>query len=76
MGTHRSRESLRLTNGGQSASGASRSKIPGFEHAYRRRTNPSRPQMRASTSEALWPPNPNELLIATSTFACRATFGT
>lgn len=31
---------------------------------------------RASTSEALWPPNPKLLLIATSTFASRATLGT
>jgi hypothetical protein len=25
---------------------------------------------------ALWPPKPKELLIAASTFACRASFGT
>ena len=33
-------------------------------------------QTRARTSEALWPPNPKLLLIATSTFASRATLGT
>jgi hypothetical protein len=30
---------------------------------------------RASTSDALWPPKPKLLLMATSTFASRATFG-
>ena len=30
---------------------------------------------RPTTSDALWPPNPKLLLIATSTFASRGTFG-
>ncbi len=42
MGTHRSRESLRLTSDSQSAKHETCSKIPGFEHAYRRRTNAAR----------------------------------